>query len=372
MKLYLLSLLLALADTSSASSSSSSSFTAASRMTPTTRGAANLMKHARRLEDDGGDDYDQESSIESYLENYSLKLRACIPGQSIEDTDGNTEYGVVIFRMCDVGSCSNTNGCNTDYAEFAVGLGTFVNAYMDDQADSMEWDDAFAVDEYAICAQYEGDNNGDGNTYYIGPACTEDGTSIKLDLFEDEYCYQESSAEFSDISNGLTLPYSDGGLVSNQCADCAGYDEDGYVELREICSELYEQTSYRCETNWNAPHYYWDHVTEIYRYGQDTLGCNFISRLEKKESAPVNETMGLIFVSFLLAVSIGGAVYYTQWWKQSKSVLYCIVLYCIVVIYLSTIRCFYFYATSHLISHIDSFFFFQCYRKIYFGKDFGR
>lgn len=318
MNLYLLPLFLALADRASASATSKIT-------TSRARGAAGLMKHARRL-DDGGDGYDQVSSIENYLENYSLKFRACVPDESVVDSDGNTEYGVVIFRMCDVGTCSDGDGCDTDYAEFAVGLGTFVNAYMDDQGDNMEWDDRFAVDEYAVCALYEGENNDDGNSYYVGPACTEDGTSIKLDLYTDEYCYEKSTVEFSDISGGMTLPYSGGDdgegsyLVSTQCTDCAGYDENGDVELREICSELYEQTSYRCETNWNAPHYYWDHVTEIYRYGQDTLGCNYITSLQKSDSfTPVNETMGLIFVALLLAVSIGGGVYYTHWWKHSKS-----------------------------------------------------
>jgi hypothetical protein len=305
LKLNLLSLLLALANSASS----------ASKMNTSTRATASLMKHARRLDNDN----DQETSIENYLENYSLKLRTCIPDESITDADGNLEYGVVIFRMCDVGTCSNTDGCNTDYADFAIGLGTYVYNYMNDQAENMEWDDNFAVDEYAVCAEYEGQNNGDGNTYYIGPACTEDGTGIRLDVFEDEYCYTESSAEFSDISNGLTLPYSDGGLVSNQCTDCAGYDDDGGVELREICGDLYEQTSYRCETNWNAPHYYWDHVTEIYRYGQDTLGCTFMARLQKKESTPVNETLGVVFVSFLLVVSLGGAAYYHEWWKKEKT-----------------------------------------------------
>ena len=310
-KINMLSVLLALPNSAVAS--------VASKMTSSSRGVAGLMKHARRLgNDDGGNDA-QESSIENYLENYSLKFRTCIPEKSIVDTDGNTEYGVVVFRMCDVGTCSNDGGCNTDYAEFAVGLGTFVNAYMDDQAENMQWDDNFAVDEYAVCALYEGENNGDGNSYYIGPSCTDDGTSIQLDLFTDEYCYQKSDAEFGEISNGWTLPYTDGGLVSNECTDCADYDEYGDVELREICGELYEQTNYRCETNWNAPHYYWDHVTEIYRYGQDTLGCSFITNLEKKaSSAPVNETMGLVLVAFLLAVSIGGSFYYKQWWEESK------------------------------------------------------
>jgi hypothetical protein len=357
MKLYLLALLLDLADSASASASASASDSAsastASKMTTSARGAAGLMKHARRRLDDGS----QESSIENYLENYSLKFLTCIPDESIEDTYGNTEYGVVIFRMCDVGTCSNTNGCNTDYAEFAVGLGTFVNAYMDDQADNMEWDDKFAVDEYAVCAQYEGENDDDGNTYYVGPACTEDGTSIKLDLFTDKYCYQKSTAVFSDIANGLTLPYSDseGGLVSNQCTDCAGYDEYGDVELREICGELYAQTSYRCETNWNAPHYYWDHVTEIYRYGQDTLGCNFIGRLEKSDSYdPVNETMGLLFVAFLLAVSVGGTAYYAQWWKESKSGLDWSIVLLSLWIYLSTIL--FIFRHGIYISHIDFIF----------------
>ena len=284
-----------------------------------------LLSKARRLDqgnNDDGNGADREASVEQYLENYSLKMRRCIDGEEMQDANGNTQYGVVIFRMCHSNSCDS--GCNDDYAEFAISIADFVAYYWEDQADNMGWEDdnpngggyGMDMDNIAGCNAYESDEGANG--YYTGPMCTSDGKGIQLGVFDDAYCKEPSSVDFSQISNGWTLPFADGGLVSTSCTNCAQVDDNGDLELREMCGNLYATTSYRCETNWNAPHYYWDHVTEIYRYGQDTLGCNYITRLEKSLEPPVDETFAIIMLILVVGASVGGFYYYTQWWNNRK------------------------------------------------------
>jgi hypothetical protein len=239
-----------------------------------------LLSHARRLEDQDQDKEHGETEVEAYLMNYSIKLLHCHPEEFLtsnnNDDDGDyTQYGVVVFRMCPSDSCSdNKKGCTSGYADFAVNLGTFVEAYMEDQSDNMQWDDdKMDVSNFAQCAQYEVENQADDDAaakYYVGPSCTADHLDVQLDLFVDQYCLEKSSKTFSDISNGWTLPYSDGGLVSTACLSCGEQSNDGGdLDLKELCTTLYEDAPYKCEADWPIQHYYWDAITEIYRFGQD-------------------------------------------------------------------------------------------------------
>lgn len=279
-----------------------------------------LLGKARRLDEDGdendgnGADVD-EADMEAFLMDYSMKFMSCIPDQVLTDADYNDHFGVVTFRLCPSNQCSDQSGCKSGYADFAVDLGTYVDAFFEDQADNMNWDDKFDGGEFGECAAWEQEND-DGNVYYVGPGCTEDGTGVKMGVFDDKYCYQESQTSFETISNGWSLPYSDGGLVSTQCNNCI--DDDG--QIREMCTELYENSPYRCESEFGFKHYYYDVNFEMYRYGQDTTGCTKIEVMSKPRSTFSTEavwTDAILAVMLLVATGAGWA-YYSQWWEKQK------------------------------------------------------
>jgi len=291
-----------------------------------------LLGKARRLEDeDDGDDQAEEENdneaaeedMEAFLMDYSLKFMKCIPDQVLTDADYNDHFGVVIFRLCPSNKCSDNNGCNAGYADFAVDVGTYVEAYLVDQQDNMNWDDKFDGDDFGQCSQYEGVND-DGNggndnndiAYYIGPGCTDDGKGVKMGVYEDEYCYEESGTSFETIANCWSLPYSSGGLVSTQCTDCT--DDDGAI--REMCLDLYDYSPHRCEAELEYTHYYYDLNFEIYRYGKDETGCNKIDVIQNPKSTFSSEAVwtDAILVVILLIGTVVGFYYYSLWWKDQK------------------------------------------------------
>jgi hypothetical protein len=277
-----------------------------------------ILKNARRLDGEGEEESGQVQ-MEAFLADYSIRMTRCIPHQVITDVGGVQHTGVVVFRMCPTNSCSDKSGgggCTSNYADFAVDVGTFAQAYVEDQNGNMDWDDKqFQMDEYGTCQPYEGDGGGGGNSYYLGPACTDDGTGIRLTVFDDQYCYTQSSTSFASISNGWTLPYSDGGLVSTGCLACT----DGDGALKEMCMDLYDSSPYRCEREWQFGHYYYDAVTLIYRYGQDVTGCTPIQVLQNPMSS-ISEAVwqDLILSLLLLLCAAGGFAAYTVWWKKRK------------------------------------------------------
>jgi hypothetical protein len=245
----------------------------------------------------------------------------------------------------------------------------------------MQWDDdRMDMDNFAQCAQYESEENDDGNNggdddannnkYYVGPACTSDAMDIKLDLFSDAYCRKPSTTKtFEELSNGWTLPFSTGGLVSTNCVSCeddGANDNDGGeggdggdYQSSDLCLELYQDAQYKCENDGFATtHYYYDAITEIYRYGRDTTGCRPINRLIKV-SETRSEVGEILFVSFLVIVSVVGVVGYTMWWKESTYYyLYDIYLFvdgAFIVLYLFSHTLFHYYITEKAtLEKIDS------------------
>ncbi len=249
------------------------------------------------------------AEVEDELMNYSLRLLKCEADESLSVNDeGGLNYGVAIVRACPKKSCSSSTqgGCKSGYADFAVPLGDFVSAYFQDQA--ANYDDNVA--QYSQCTAYQQDNQ--GVQYYLGPTCTSNGKDIKLGLFEDAYCQQASSNNNIDVSS---IPYSKGGLVSNQCLLC-GETVNGVYELKEMCATMYEDAKLKCES-WDIKHYYWDSITEVYRFGKDTTGCKRIAWMDKSPP-PFSEWGTIVVLSLLIIGSIGGGVYYTIWWKKRK------------------------------------------------------
>lgn len=243
----------------------------------------------------------------------------CKAGETVIDPeDGEYSYGAAVLRLCPTSAgCDSEEvlGCKEGFGDIVVSLATFVDAYFEDQRDNMQWDDQFEVDKYAECEEYkvedEGDDGNQNNQYanyqfYIGPSCTEDGDDIRLAVFEDEVCTYESEVAFEDISNGWTLPYSTGGLVSTSCSDCMEMNDDGEYELREMCQEVYERAASKCETNMEYVSY----------YGANEQGCEYIEELLPAQKGG---SAGKVFGWLIFILLIGGVVGYVMWWRKKKA-----------------------------------------------------
>jgi len=275
-----------------------------------------VLAKARRLDEGNGDDGGQggDADMEAFLMDYSIKLMSCIPDQVLTDADYNDHFGVVVFRLCPANKCSDDKGCSSGYADFAVDIGTYVDAFLEDQADNMNWDDNFDGGDFGSCTQFDGQN--DDAAYYVGPGCTEDGTGLRMALYEDQYCQYESQTSFETVSNGWSLPYSSGGLVSTECLACT--EDDG--QMREMCLDLYEYSPFRCEAEFDFQHYYYDTNFEMYKYGQDTTGCNRIKNYMRPRSAFSSDVVwtDAILAVMLLVVTAAGYAWYSQWWEKRK------------------------------------------------------
>ena len=97
--------------------------------------------------------------------------------------------------------------------------------------------------------------------------------------FKIQYCSTESDVAFEDTHNGFALPYSDGGLVPNTCISCLTTTENYEYEINEMCQQIYEDSTYRCEENMESYSSY---------YGPVTSGCEYLE--DKVPSASFKET----------------------------------------------------------------------------------
>lgn len=280
-----------------------------------------LLKHARRLEQNNQNGYNgyQNGDEEfGFLANYSVKLIQCAAGETfVSPEDGEYEYSSVVFRLCpnDEG-CDDEKerGCTKGYGDYVVGINTYLEMYLEDKKDQMQYDDNFNVEEFAECREYEPDNDADdgGNNqnyqFFVGPACTEEGDDIRLQMFMDEGCSMVSETTFEQISNGMSMPYGSGGLVSTYCESCAGYNENGEWELSEMCSRLYEFSG-KCETEMEQTGY----------YGKQEGSCEYIESI-----APATRGTGagkivgwFFFAVIIVGIAAGGFMYFRK--KSSGS-----------------------------------------------------
>lgn len=237
-----------------------------------------------------------EDAKEAYfLADYSLSLVSCLQNeQSLNYESGEIEQSTVIFRLCPKDTCSSSNStdvpCDSGYGDFAIGINSFAEAYAESVKDNNNNNGMnmysygygygeFNVEEYTReCKLYEGNRDGGANNNYnnygynayayLGLACTSDGKDIRLASFSDPYCSQESSDSFSTLSNGMSLPYSEGGFIPSTCMNCMTMNDNYEYEISEMCKKTYEDASYRCEENMETYNSY---------YGRDTRGCNYTS-----------------------------------------------------------------------------------------------
>jgi|AntRauTorckE5430_2_1112549.scaffolds.fasta_scaffold03231_2 hypothetical protein len=259
-----------------------------------------LLSKARRAEGNNGDD----SVDTTWISGYALKFQGChhISQWNSEVDDENDvrieSKRLARFRLCPVDSCTNSNsaGCSNKYGDYIVDMDTYLASYVANKQEMCEtaeencscdyYDDASSCiatcledagysqcievddstinpEDYTECTAYAGSNerrlegNGDdGNGYYVGPYCSDNGGRIVLGYFTDDTC-----TEFADdyggrnafkSTYGTSLPYSTTSIVDTDCYSCAGDTEEnqyGYstTSTKESCGELYE-TAGKCES----------------------------------------------------------------------------------------------------------------------------
>jgi hypothetical protein len=288
----------------------------ASALNINSKNAAKVLRAAsRRVEEN--EEEEAEDGEYDYLMKYTLKMVGCKAGEQVINAEsGEYEQNAAVFQLCPTdGECTSETGrgCTGNYGEFVVGLGTYVEAFFEDQGDNWAADDQVEVDKYATCEEYNVEMDDDASAaawedyqFFIGPACTESG-GVRMALFTDEDCMYESTTSFSDISGGWSLPYSSGGLVSTSCIDCEVVDDDGAYEAREMCEELYEAAGSKCEANMEYFSY----------YGQNVAGCEYIAEIMPLKTS--GGSAGKVFGWIVFIALIGGLAGYIVWWRKRKS-----------------------------------------------------
>ena len=276
-----------------------------------------LLRNARRLDEAEGDDAAEDEN--AFVAQYHLKFVSCDNKYSLTNENGETTYGAAVLRLCPTdytmsdGDCSQAYGCKKGYGDFVVSIEDYVDAFFEDQADNMGWDDdKFDLNRFARCGEYEAEQNGDDDTYanaqfFVGPTCNDEGDDIGLGIFSDQYCTQKSETSFYQVSNGWNLPYSDGGLASTECVDCLEYnEEDGAYDVRDMCIELYDESTVKCETEMEYMNY----------QAKDEYGCEDINALLPRAARKSKGTLVHVFGSIILVLMCIG--FYAFWWRNKK------------------------------------------------------
>jgi len=263
-----------------------------------------LLSKARKLEnaDDGEVDM-------SWIAQYSLKFHSCHTIDAFGGEEGGGEeegqspvgdQHLVQFQLCPTKSCSAGSSKKNNYCgDYIVQLRDFVESFAefkeeekeqaceaakeaceyyacnDDDEEACENqclaskgydyciedenEEEFDLAEYLECREAEfGNGNNNNGVYYMGPYCSNSGTSIHLGVFTDSSCsIQAKSNVYETYNYGATLPYSKDSIVDNKCHSCLEVDDnddangnDAYydAELIQLCEETYELSG-KCETN---------------------------------------------------------------------------------------------------------------------------
>ena len=227
------------------------SFLASTTSAVAVDGPVNLVSLARRRLEDA-------DKPNTFLTNYTMNLHFCKLGETYINPDtGKYEYSSVILRLCpsDCNGDAGNEGCDSGYGELIVGLNTFLRHYLqaNDENKNSTFDMTASTADLSECRKYETDHN-ETNQYFIGPTCSDDGFDIKMELFTDRDCSRVAdSGTFENISNGITLSFSSGGLVTNRCKSCVQFNEDGEAEVAPFCWVLYEYSG-KCEIQMEYVH----------------------------------------------------------------------------------------------------------------------
>lgn len=243
----------------------------------------------RRL-DDGYYEYD--------LSSYSIRFGKCqyvktFDDEIAEDEDSDTVFALkhfVVYRLCPSDECET---CDSNYGEYVAEVDEYLQAtgaaaqrtlenYCDEcdencndngncdqecqqecyKYENLEDNGYVDASEFVECQKMdvEGDDD-DGLELYIGPRCSNDGSSISIDVFKDENCWEPfelSDGETVEDILGYKISYH---LLKNTYSgdpeDCMSCQEDPNDEddndaedednVNEMCEEIYDASA-KCES----------------------------------------------------------------------------------------------------------------------------
>mmetsp|Transcript_4694 Transcript_4694/g.6872 ORF Transcript_4694/g.6872 Transcript_4694/m.6872 type:complete len:392 (+) Transcript_4694:136-1311(+) len=262
-----------------------------------------------------------------------------------EDDVRVSNTALVRFRLCPANSCSTDSayGCKSGYGDYVVSMDTYLNAYFESVQQDQEYNCEYAMNyecncadggddnyneemcqydcfmnkgmeycvdknpyaedgeeeeekqdirEMAECQQFEvqnddnnnnnNNNNGEQVEYFMGPHCSDDGSSIRMGLFTDDECtvFADSSngaTTYSQLTYGASMPYASTTMVGTECMSCKepadvdqnnANDQADEDEVKEGCEQLYEASA-KCEAGLSGTISY-----------PDNSGCNFMQGIK--------------------------------------------------------------------------------------------
>jgi len=263
----------------------------------------------------------------SWMLDYNIKFARChtvtqygaVDGEDANENGGTWKETLVKYKLCPADECGY--GCSG--GEYLMNMKDFVDLYTenkltadelacettrencvcnDDDEDAcqntcyeaaeqdycIETDDdgeAFNVQEYLECAVLENQNGDDGNgdVYYVGPTCSENGQRVNLAVFMDEFCTELGPSAIYATYTGETLPYAEESIVAENCVSCTvSGDDDAADEVSGFCGDSYLAAA-KCEANMDI-------------YNPITAGCDYIHSIYLREDGytPVGHTWTLI------------------------------------------------------------------------------
>jgi hypothetical protein len=323
---------------------------------------------------------DYDSSYFQYnLADFSLRFDRCQHVKMFDDEqaqeEGNDSPLVVkhfaVFRLCPSDSCDS---CDTVYGSYVAEVGEYLAYTVQAQAEAFTTmcsncqEKCNADGEYCsgcgkLCYRYtnlEGSgyidaanyvqcqqlvvNTDDGGsaTYYIGPRCSQDGSSILIGIFSDEECLEPyTDNEPEDFLSGklsyhlLSHTYKNDGSVCLSCQEDANNENEADAadadDVNEMCEDIYNMAA-KCESKHGLSGFVQmakDDEEYENQVENEWMACNFIQNLLRNsytESGDINlddprdgmrrpvSATQKVFLS-LLSMAVGGllvAVYYTN------------------------------------------------------------
>ena len=102
----------------------------------------------------------------------------------------------------------------------------------------------------------------------------------------------------------MTIPYSTGMDMYQTAITCGGYNENGEYEIKEICQQLLEEPSFRCDATYNG-------------------GCETIEAMEADLKASEEKMGGGMVFLIVLAVLVvlGLGIWFFMKQKTKKEAL---------------------------------------------------